>query len=135
MPVAPSRTDARQAASTAPAPASTQVSLSPEGMELASSTSPADALPLPDLDGIGKIDEALAGVPDTSAAQARDQAQLAREKDKLKNKISMLDLDAFRLLRDKLRNALQGRPAPSAEQQKQDEADARRRVEDNKPLD
>lgn len=138
---APAATTAPDAATTdAPVdavestPVSAVVTLSSQGRELAAATGQEATLSLPDLDGIAKLDEALAGVPDTSASQARTQAQLAREKDKLKSKFSMLDVDAFRFVRDKLRAQLQQRPAPPAEQQKADEAAQKQRMEDSKPL-
>lgn len=121
------------AAALAATEASSVVSLSAQALQLAASTSSAQ-LPLPDLDGIAKVDQALAGVPDTSAAQARNRAQLAREADKLKHKFSMLDVDAFRYVRDRMRAQQQQRPDPSTEQQKADEAAYKQRLDDSQPL-
>jgi hypothetical protein len=118
----------------APAADSSMVTLSPQGLQLAASTSPVDPLALPDLDGLAKIDQALAGVPDTNAAQARAQAQLARERDKQKFSFSMLDVDAFRNVRDKIRAKLQQRPEAPAAKQQADEDAARQRIKDSQPL-
>lgn len=123
------------AASAAPAaPGASIVSLSPQALQLAASASQTGPLALPDLDGIAQIDQALAGVPDTSATQARTQAQLAREKDKLKSKFSMLDVDAFLHVREKIRAKVEARPeTPAAKQQAEEDA-AKQRIKDSQPL-
>lgn len=114
--------------------ASSVVKLSAQGVALAVSTSKEAALPLPDLDAIAQIDQALAGVPDQGPVERRAQAQLNREKDKLGKKFSMLDVDALRLVRDKMRAQLQQRAAPTEEQQKADEAAYQQRLKDSQPL-
>jgi hypothetical protein len=132
-PEAPATATAAAAAAGSPsadASASAVVSLSPQGQALAASGGKPAALSLPDLEGIAKLDQALAGVSDASPAQARAQAQLKREQDKLKSKFSMLDVDAFRNIRAKL----QQRPEPTTEQKKADEATFKQRIEDGKPL-